>query len=198
MNKVIIELEETYKALKECIPTIEKCIELIIECYEKGGKLLVAGNGGSASDCEHIVGELMKGFKKERHYESKSLPGERLQVGLPAISLVSQSALITAISNDNGGDLIFAQQVLGYGKKGDIFIGITTSGNSSNIIKAALIAKERGLTVIGMTGSKGGKLKETADYTISVPADETFKVQEYHLPVYHAICASVENYFFEK
>lgn len=192
----IESLLKSYPELSEIQENITKAYSILSDCYDTGGKLLIAGNGGSASDSEHIVGELMKGFMKERHYESKALPGAKLQSGLPAISLVSQSSLISAISNDNGAELIYAQQVLGYGTKKDVFLGISTSGNSKNIVNAALIAKELGLRVISMTGMKDSKLSNISDVTIQVPAEETYRIQEYHLPIYHVLCAMLEDKYF--
>lgn len=196
------ELEITRKSIKDSI-------ELLIECYHKNGKVLVCGNGGSAADAEHIVGELMKGFLLPRRIDSQTEEKIRilfeddsdylinnLQQALPTISLVSQTALQTAFANDKAPDLSFAQQVYGYGNKGDVFIAISTSGNSKNIIYAAQIARCIDMKVIALTGSTGGKLKSLSDIIINVPADETYIVQEYHLPVYHAICACLENEFF--
>ena len=190
------KLIETFPELNGIHENIIKAYSILSDSYNNKGKLLIAGNGGSASDAEHIVGELMKGFMKERRYESKSLPEAKLQYGLPAISLVSQSSLITAIANDNGADLIYAQQILGYGTPNDVFLGISTSGNSKNIVNAALVAKEIGLHVISMTGKKNSKLSSISDVTIQVPADETYRVQEYHLPIYHVLCAMLEDKYF--
>ncbi|NLO82851.1 MAG: SIS domain-containing protein [Clostridiales bacterium] len=206
---ILENLLKRYPVLSECRNDILKAYEILVECYEKGNKVLVAGNGGSAADAEHIVGELMKGFMKrrelpkevkvlisEKNSELGSVLAEKLQGALPAIALPSQTSLFTAFVNDVDADLVFAQQVLGYGKAGDVFIGITTSGNSSNIIYAAYLAKILGVKTIGLTGRAGGRLKELCDVTIRVPADSTPYVQELHLPVYHALCTMVEDRFF--
>ena len=202
-------LLERHPVLESCKDALWTAVEAIIACYEKGGKLLVCGNGGSASDSQHIVGELMKGFvlpRKLNHATQKSLrdtcPNSadsliaHLQSALPAISLVSETALSTAYANDVAPELCFAQQVLGYGNPGDILWGISTSGNSANVLYAAQVAKAKGLTVIGMTGQSGGKLKEWVDICMMAPAEETYRIQEYHLPLYHAVCLAVEVHFF--
>ncbi|GEP65551.1 phosphoheptose isomerase [Clostridium beijerinckii] len=180
------------------------------ELYKNGGKLLIAGNGGSAADADHIVGELMKGFKKKRKISdefSKKLIdiddvmgkklAEKLQDGLPAIALNNHAALATAYLNDVDGILCFAQQVNGYGKKGDVFLGISTSGNSENVYYAAITARAKGMKVIGLTGKDGGKLKSISDVLITVPEYETYMIQELHLPVYHCLCLMLEEKFFE-
>ncbi len=180
------------------------------ESYENGRKLLIAGNGGSAADAEHIVGELMKGFKKQRKISwefAKNLMdidsergeelAEKLQNGLPAIALNNHSALSTAYLNDVEGILCFAQQVNGYGKKGDVFLGISTSGNSENVYYGAVTAKAKGMKVIGLTGKDGGKLKNISDVSIVVPESETYMIQELHLPVYHCLCLMLEDKFFK-
>ena len=204
------ELFERYPKLKSSKAEIEKAIELIIDCYKNYGKLLLCGNGGSSSDCEHISGELMKGFLKKRplsesqkeemkekchQLEDETL--SLLQSGLPAISLPSLTALLTAFSNDVTPELSYAQAVLSLGRKGDILIAISTSGNAENVVSAAKIAKGVGMTVIGLTGKDGDKLKDFSDVAIIVDERETFKIQELHLPTYHYICSEVEEYFFE-
>ena len=204
------ELIERYPVLSEIKDDITKATKEMITCYESGGKVLLCGNGGSCADCDHIAGELMKGFLKKRPLSSAqkeelttnmpSLDDEllsKLQCGLPAISLPSMTAPNSAFANDVDPDLIYAQGVLALGKAGDILIGISTSGNSKNVCAAAKIAKATGCKVIGLTGCKGGELKEYADVCICVPESETFKIQELHLPVYHCICAMIEEYFFE-
>lgn len=204
------ELIERYPALSEIKDDIAKATEEIIACYENGGKVLLCGNGGSCADCDHIAGELMKGFLKKRPLSvpkkgeltnnEPSLDDEflsKLQCGLPAVSLPSMTAPNSAFANDVDPDLIYAQGVLALGKAGDVLIGISTSGNSKNVCAAAKIAKATDCKVIGLTGCKGGELKEYADVCICVPESETFKIQELHLPVYHCICAMVEEYFFE-
>ena len=204
-------LLERYPCLATCESQIEQAKEQLIACYEQEGKVLTCGNGGSCADADHIVGELMKGFLKKRplSLEQKAQLKEncsalndeiltQLQGGLPAISLCSQTALNTAFCNDVDSDLIYAQNVLGLGKAGDVFIGISTSGNAKNVVAAAKTAKGMGLTVIGLTGEAGGALKEIAHTCICVPQTETYRVQELHLPIYHELCAAVEAYFFEE
>ncbi len=177
--------------------------------YASGRKLLLCGNGGSASDAEHIAGELMKGFLKKRPLEDAlrkrlaEIGGQKgeeigglLQQGMPAISLVSQTALGTAVINDIGGDMIFAQQVNALGQKGDVLWALSTSGNSRNVVAAAIVAQARGLKVVGFTGQSGGVLKEYADILLNVPYVATHVVQEAHLPIYHALCAMLEERFF--
>lgn len=197
-----------YPSLKICKDDITNAFLELLQCYQKGGKLLVAGNGGSAADALHIVGELMKAFVLPRKLDKdicnsldqKALHAaylkENLQMALPAIALVSEVGLTTAYSNDVTPDLMFAQQVLGYAKTGDVFLGISTSGNSKNIIYAAEVAKAMGMRVIGLIGASGGKLQEVCDVCIKVPENETYKVQELHLPVYHVICLEIEKSLF--
>ncbi len=205
------ELIKRYPSLIEIKDDIIKATNAIIDCYEKGGKVLLCGNGGSCADCEHIVGELMKGFlklrpiseakKSEMKASSPLVDNEllsKLQGGLPAISLPSMTALNSAFCNDVDPELIYAQPLMALGNKGDILIAISTSGNSKNVFAAVKVAKALGVTVIGLTGKTGGKLKENADICICTPETETFKIQELHLPVYHYICAEVEAHFFDK
>ncbi len=191
--------------LNKCREDVQKAVEAILRCYDDDGMVLVCGNGGSAADSEHIVGELMKGFLKKRPVpvEHRELIGDdglsnNLQGALPAISLTSQTSLITAFMNDVDPSMVFAQQVYGYRNKANVLIGITTSGNSKNIVNAARVAGAFGMKTIGMTGETGGKLSEICDISIKVPAVETYKVQELHLPVYHAICAMVESELFDE
>ena len=204
-------LIERYPALAVCESEIKRAIEEIIACYEKGGKLLLCGNGGSCADCDHIVGELMKGFLKKRPLDDSKKAEMRekcaelddatlskLQAGLGAISLPSITALGSAFNNDVDPELTYAQATLALGKAGDVFIGLSTSGNAKNVAAAARVAKGLGMTVIGMSGEGGGKLAALSDIAIRVPENETFKIQELHLPVYHAICAEVEEYFYSK
>ena len=197
-----IELFEHYPALVSQKETLEKARELLIDTYSRGGKLLLCGNGGSAADCDHIAGELLKGFasKRELTADLRAAMGEelagRLQMGLPAISLPSQGAVISAFCNDVDPELIYAQPLMGMGKPRDILVCISTSGNSKNVVAAAHVGKALGLQVIALTGQNGGKLKNLADICICVPETETFKVQELHLPVYHFLCASAEKHFF--
>lgn len=200
-----------YPALESCAGEIEKAKDMLIACYGRGGKVLLCGNGGSAADCEHIVGELMKGFLSKRPLSSgqkaamqKRCPDlceemlDKLQLGLPAISLPGLTALNAAFCNDVDPELIYAQSVLALGKPGDILLGLSTSGNAKNVCAAAKVAKGLGLTVIGLTGESGGQLKLLSDTAICVPETETYKIQELHLPVYHYICAAVEQHFFEE
>lgn len=209
--KILDNLVARYPALEVCKNDIFSAFELLEKCFSKGHKVLVAGNGGSSADAEHIAGELMKGFCKERPMSAslakstKAIDSEigeklasKLQQGLPVISLSNHQGLNTAFLNDvkDGGDLLFAEQLLGYGQEGDVFIGISTSGNSKNVLNAAVMAKAKGMKVIGLTGESGGKLKEFADTCIKAPEKETYKIQEYHLPIYHCICLMLEERFF--
>ncbi len=190
---------ERYPQLKCCEKDIENGLNLIVDTYKNGGKVLVCGNGGSAADSEHIVGELMKGFLSKRKVNDNRLPDElkeKLQGALPAISLTSQTAIMTAFNNDCDPDFVFAQQVYGYGKENDLLIAITTSGNSKNVLKAVEVANCIGVKSLALTGCDGGKIKEMATVTITVPSSETYKIQEYHLPIYHYLCAMVEQEFF--
>ena len=195
------ELFKTYPMLETCKKEIEGALNLIISTYKNGGKILVCGNGGSAADSEHIVGELMKGFMLKREVKDKRIPEtltKKLQGSLPAISLVSQVGVLSAFINDVDPDMMYAQLVYGYGKDGDLLICLSTSGNSVNCVKAAEVAKYIGVRVLSLTGQKDSKLSEISNCTVQVPETETFKVQEYHLPVYHYLCAAVEKYFFDK
>lgn len=211
MNR-IEDLINRYPTLKPCKNDIQKAFDALRDCFKSGHKLLVAGNGGSSADAEHIVGELMKGFKKKRNIDKSlanslasldkevgALLSEKLEQGLPAIALHNHQSLNTAFMNDvhNGGDYLFAQQVLGYGNKGDVFLGISTSGNAQNIYNAAVTAKAKGLRVVALTGKSGGKLKEISDISIVAPEQETFIIQELHLPIYHALCLMLEDFFFK-
>ena len=211
MNKQLETLIKRYPALSVCEEEIEKAYKVLEECFASGHKLLIAGNGGSCADGEHIAGELMKGFKLQRKCTEefakklKSIDAERgaelaekLQGGLPTIALDNHQALNTAYVNDveNGGLLTYAQQVYGYGKAGDVLLGISTSGNSKNVAYAAVVARAKGMKVIGLTGAKGGNLANVADVTIKVPETETYMIQELHLPVYHCLCLMLEERFF--
>ena len=211
LEKHIDLLIERYPVLEACKEDIISGYELLEECYTNGGKLLIAGNGGSAADAEHIVGELMKGFKLSRKqdniFKSKlimedkdfgTVLSENLQGALPALALDGHPSLSTAYMNDCEPLLCFAQQVNGFGKEGDIFLGISTSGNSKNILYAAVTAHAKGLKVIGLTGQKESKLSELADVCIKVPETETYMIQELHLPVYHCLCLMLEDKFFGK
>lgn len=213
MNNAACHLKEqlfkTNPALLPLQENFEKAVEILCQSFQTGGKLLTCGNGGSAADSEHIVGELMKGFLLKRpltETERKAIAdtgcpnaddfANNLQRGLPAISLVSQTALMTAFLNDVKPDMLFAQQVFAYGKEGDILIAISTSGNSANVVNAMYAAKARKMRVISFTGKADSKLSAQSDITFQVPACETFRVQEYHLALYHALCGCVELELF--
>lgn len=220
MNLNEIMKIETYQILQEILQRnskllpleneIKKAANLIVESYKNSGKLLVCGNGGSSSDADHIVGELMKSFLLKRPLDSvlkskiKEISSHRgnlladwLQHGLPAISLAAHNSLITAISNDINGDVIFAQQVIGYGNPGDVLLAISSSGNSQNVIDALIVSKAKGLATIGLTGETGGRMKEFCDVMINVPEKTAAYVQELHLPVYHALCLIIESELFQ-
>ena len=200
--ETIDELFVRYPQLKGCEGEIAKAFDLLLACYRNGGKVLTCGNGGSAADAEHIVGELLKKFKKHRNITedvAEKLPPElaaKLEGALPAVSLVSMSGILTAFANDVAWETAFAQQVYGLGNPGDVLIALSTSGNSANCVNAALVAKAKGMKVVALTGSGGGKLGNLADAAIKVPEVETYKIQELHLPVYHALCAAIEENLF--
>ena len=194
------ELLARYPQLKTCAKDIENALALMIDAYKNGGKIFVCGNGGSSADADHIVGELMKGFLKDRKVTDERIPQElreKLQGALPAISLSAHTSLMTATINDNDADMIFAQQVYGYAKEKDLLIAISTSGNSKNVVSAVKVAKALSVKTIALTGETCGELKNLADVTICAPSTETYKIQEYHLPIYHYLCARVEEEFFE-
>jgi D-sedoheptulose 7-phosphate isomerase len=208
-NHIIERLITRFPELTVCKSAVCSACETIIACYKNGNKLLVCGNGGSAADSDHIVGELMKGFylkrpigqnKRKKIVELFPDDGDyladHLQGALPAISLTEHSSLNFAYANDVAPDMVFAQQVFGYGVENDVLLAISTSGNASNVLNAVKIAKAFGMHTIGLTGSSGGLLKTHCDTVICVPADFTPDIQELHLPVYHAICATVEEEFF--
>lgn len=195
------ELLERYPALKCCKDDISAALELMINTYKNGGKVLVCGNGGSAADSEHIVGELMKGFLLKRPVTDERIPEHlryRLQGSLPAISLPSQAAILSAFINDVDPETMYAQLVLGYANENDLVIGLSTSGNSKNVVAAVEVANAKGAKTIAMTGERDSKLSEISTVTIKVPSCETYKIQEYHLPVYHYLCAGTEAAFFEE
>lgn len=209
IKKHVDLLCERYPALKNVENDIVAAYQILEDSYRNGGKLLVAGNGGSAADAEHIVGELMKGFKLPRkpktdfaekliqeNAELGAVLAENLQGALPAIALDGHPALSTAYMNDCEPLLCFAQQVNGYGREGDVFLGISTSGNSKNVLYAATTAHARGMRVIGLTGAKNSKLEQMSDVCIKVPQSETYMIQEFHLPVYHCLCLMLEDEFF--
>lgn len=202
-------LFERYPELESQRENIAKAYHYLEYSYGNGGKLLIAGNGGSAADAEHIVGELMKGFENPRklkdteidklkdvNYELGEVLGKHLQGSLPAMALDGHFALSTAYMNDCEPLLCFAQQVNGYGKEGDVFLGISTSGNSKNILYAATVAKAKGMKVIGLTGANDSKLSEMADVTIRSSHTRTYMIQEHHLPIYHCLCLMLEDRFF--
>ncbi len=204
------ELLKRYPNLISCKNEIEDATNKIINSYKNGGKLLLCGNGGSCADCEHIVGELMKGFLSKRmlsvgkkHEMIKNNPNlsedilSKLQLAVPAISLPGFLGLNSAFCNDVDPELIYAQSLMGLGKIGDVVLCISTSGNSKNCVAAANIAKGLGLTVVALTGKTGGRLKDIADVTICAPETETYKVQELHLPIYHYVCMAVEKEMFK-
>ena len=209
MRNLVDELIERYPILEPGRKDITEAFHILLNCFRGQGKLLIAGNGGSAADAEHIVGELMKGFVLKREidenlkdklrnvdYDMGNKLSRKLQLSLPAIALSNHSSLNTAFSNDVDGQLCFAQQVLGYGKEGDVFLGISTSGNSANVLYAAIVAKAQGMKVIGLTGRGGGRLADMADVVVAVDEKETYKVQELHLPIYHCLCLMVESKMF--
>lgn len=213
-EKTAFELEEElfrrYPQLN-CRREFECAFESLLHCYRAGGKLLVCGNGGSAADAEHIVGELMKSFlfnrktdkefndsiRKQFGDEGRAL-ADKLEGALPAIPLTSMPALTSAFANDVDAAVSFAQMTYGYGQKGDVLLGITTSGNSRNVLYAMMAARSKGITTVALTGGNGGKCRELADITICVPETETFKIQELHLPIYHALCSMLEAELFEE
>lgn len=209
LKKHINLLVKRYPALDEIKQVIVDAYFIMEECYEKDGKLLIAGNGGSAADAEHIAGELMKRFKIQRPVSEafsaklKAIDPVRgetlaknLECSLMAIPLVAHEALTTAYMNDVDGLGVFAQQLYGFGRPGDVFLGISTSGNSKNVMNAAVVARALGIKVIGLTGANGGELSTVADVTVKAPETETYMVQEYHLPIYHCLCLMLEDKFF--
>lgn len=211
LEKHLELLINRYPAFTQIRKEITEAYLLMEDCYKHGGKLLIAGNGGSAADAEHMAGELMKRFKllrpvsEEFAEKLKSVDcvrgpvlARQLESPLTAIPLVAHEALTTAYSNDVDGLGIFAQQLFGYGRPGDVFLGISTSGNSVNVINAAIVARAAGIKVIGLTGAGGGELGVLADITVKVPETETYMIQELHLPVYHCWCLMLEDKFFGK
>ena len=193
------ELLERYPELSACEEAIGTALDLMITTYKNGGKILICGNGGSAADCGHIVGELMKGFLSLRKVEDERISEDLrpyLQGALPAISLCSHDGLISAFANDVEPSMVYAQQVYGYAKPEDLVIGLSTSGNSANVVNALRVASDMGVKTIGMTGAGGGKIAGIASVTIKAPAMETYKIQEFHLPIYHYLCAKTEEAFF--
>lgn len=211
LEKHIDLLIERYPILEECRQTLIDAYLIMEEAYEGDHKLLIAGNGGSAADSEHIAGELMKRFKTPRPItpemaeKLKTIDPVRgadlaksLERGLMAIPLVAHEALSTAYINDVDGLGVFAQQLFGFGRPGDVFLGISTSGNSKNVMSATVVARALGIKVIGLTGAKGGELAQVADVAVKVPETETYMIQELHLPIYHCWCLMLEDKFFGK
>ena len=208
-QEIFEELFARYPALEACRADVGAAFDILADAYRSGGKVLCCGNGGSARDCEHIVGELLKKFKRHRDIPAGlkgrlaatgpdgALLAERLEGSLPAISLVSQSGILTAFANDVGWDEAFAQQLLGLARPGDVLIALSTSGNSRNCVLAATLARELGVRTVALVGEAGGRLGGLCDVAIRVPARETYQVQEFHLPVYHALCAMLEEELFD-
>ena len=209
MEMHLQELVRRFPVLADSAPALAQAVAMVGASLDAGGTLYVCGNGGSAADSEHIAGELMKGFLHRRPLSAAAAAGlkdtfgadgaylaAKLQCGLRAVALTGHPALATAVANDNGGDLVFAQQLQALGRRGDVLLGITTSGNSRNVLLAAMTARSLGVKVIGMTGQGGGKLAALADLMLCVPERETFKIQELHLPLYHALCAMLETRAF--
>jgi phosphoheptose isomerase len=202
-------ITDKYPELSICLEDLRDAFIILRDSYRGGGKLLVCGNGGSAADGEHIVGELMKGFLSKRCLpmalqqkfiqafpQNGSYLAAHLQGALPTISLASHTALMTAFANDVAADMVFAQQVYGYGRPGDVLLGISTSGNSINVVHALQVARALSLPTLGLTGRSGGRLRGLCDVTICVPWDQTHEIQERHLVIYHALCAMLEKEFF--
>jgi len=212
-EQILNDLIHRLPVLNPIRDQIAQAADMLMDTYSRGGKVLICGNGGSAADSEHIAGELLKGFMLRRPLTAQLqddlvnrlaerglklgddvLP--RLQMGLPAVSLVSQTAIASAIANDLGADLVYAQQTLALGRPGDLLIGLSTSGNARNVVQAVLVAGGLGMKTLGMTGANGGLMAQTADLCLKMPADTTPLIQELHLPVYHVLCAMVEQNFF--
>ncbi len=204
------KLYERYPALLSCKDAIDAALHLMVETYKMGGKILIGGNGGSCSDSDHIVGELMKGFLLKRPvdgefaermkalgFEDADHICENLQGSLPAISLPAQTALLSAFINDVASETMYAQLVYGYATEKDLLICISTSGNAKNLVCAAKVAKAKGARVLSLTGARDSKLSAVSDVTVKAPETETFKVQEHHLPIYHYLCAMTESTFFK-
>jgi len=205
------ELLQRHPVLVPCRGDIERAYSLLVECYEKGGKLLLCGNGGSAADCEHIVGELMKGYLRARPLsgevrarlaqadpEMGKALGDTLQGSLPAINLTAGVSLTSAFGNDVAPVHAYAQAAYGHGKRGDVLLGLSTSGNAANVRATLCVARALGISTIGMTGQGGGRMAGLCDVLIAVPARRTFEIQELHLPVYHCLCAMVEAHFWSE
>lgn len=211
IEAILDNLIGRYPVLSGNRQQIAEAYEVMKRCYDRDGKLLIAGNGGSCADADHIVGELMKCFARRRPVntdlrerfrlidpENGDSLADKLGYSLMAISLSNQQTLNTAFANDMDGDYIYAQQILGYGRPGDVFLAISTSGNSRNLLHAVPVAKARGIRVVALTGKTGGKLAGMADVSITAPETETYKVQELHLPIYHALCLMLEETYFDE
>ena len=209
LEKHVFSLLQRYPKLEACRESIINAYYVMEECYAHDGKLLIAGNGGSAADSEHMAGELMKRFRlprpisssfAERLREIDSVRGGELAInlerGLMAIPLVAHEALSTAYINDVDGLGVFAQQLYGFGRSGDVFLGISTSGNSRNVLNATVVARALSMKVIGLTGNTGGELAPVCDVAVIVPEQETYLIQELHLPIYHCWCLMLEEKFF--
>ena len=207
----IDDLIKRYPSLMTCKQTIEDSFFILSDSLKKDGKLLIAGNGGSAADSDHIAGELLKSFVKKRKLPNSfkteiintdkimgKYLADKLQGSLPAVVLANNSSVMTASLNDVDGNIMFAQQIVGLGEPGDVFLGISTSGNSKNIIYAMITAKAKGLKTIALTGRDGGRIRDFADISIIVPETETYKIQELHLPIYHALCLELEDFFWKE
>ncbi len=207
----IHDLITAHPALADCQSDIEAARDLIIHTYEHGGRLLLCGNGGSCADCDHITGELLKGFLSRRPLPEEdkqaliaanpddpdtALLTDKLQGGLPAVSLPSQTALVSAFCNDVDPALVYAQLVWAQGKTGDLLICLSTSGNSKNVVLAAKAARAKGMFTLALTGEADSVLSRLCDVTVKAPASETYRIQEYHLPIYHYLCAAAEDHFF--
>lgn len=204
----MIPLYETNPALLSCKESIEALKGAMIDCFSRGGKLLLCGNGGSCADCEHIVGELMKGFLLPRRMNTLAEKlravdpacadplAASLQGALPAISLPHQAGILSAFANDVSPETVYAQLVLGYAKEEDLLLCLSTSGNSENAVNAAKVARALGIATAALTGERESKLSALCDITVRAPARETYRVQELHLPIYHYLCAAVEEHFF--
>jgi len=204
-NDEVIHHVKTLCTNHECLQGLQdnlmEAFWMCVSAFESGGKMMVCGNGGSAADADHIVGELMKGFLKSRPLDEATMhklgPNARyLQKALPAVSLLHPASLVSAFINDVGTLMMFAQQVYGLGRPGDVLIAISTSGNSENVLNAVEVAKGLGIRTVALTGLPGGRLKDTANVCIAVPRSTTVEIQELHLPIYHALCAMLESHFF--
>lgn len=207
-SRIFEELFERYPALARCRADLAAAFELLLASFRSGGKTMTCGNGGSASDAEHIAGELLKSFKMRRRLPAEFLSAlsaqgpegdalkDRLEGALPAVSLVSMSGILTAFANDVSWETAFAQQVLGLAKEGDVLIALSTSGNSKNCVAAVRVARACGVRTIAFTGAGDSALSALCDVTLRAPETETFKVQEFHLPLYHALCAMLEAELF--